>query len=131
MTRYTPALVLALLTGCGSGGPANVTGTVTLDGQAVPNGAVTFVMTEGGSGREGAVIRDGAFEAKLKPGRYRVELTGQKKVGTRRQKGFDGKEEEVVLTEELFPARYNLKSELHEDIKSGTNTIKLDLKSGK
>ena len=58
-------------------------------------------------------------------------MTGQKPVGTRRQKGFDGKEEEVKVTEQLFPERYNTKSELVETIKPGSNTIKLDLKSGR
>jgi hypothetical protein len=132
MTRSLPtALLLASLCGCGGGGPSHVTGSVALDGRPVADGAVTFVMTEGGSDREGAVIRDGAFEVRLKPGRYRVELTGQKPVGTRRQKGFDGKEEEVKVTEQLFPERYNAKSELIETIMPGSNTIKLDLKSGR
>ncbi|HYH65185.1 MAG TPA: hypothetical protein VD866_10865 [Urbifossiella sp.] len=132
MTRCLPAaLLLASLSGCGGDGPSHVTGSVTLDGRPVADGAVTFVMTGGGSDREGAVIRDGAFEVKLKPGRYRVELTGQKQVGTRRQKGFDGKEEEVRVTEPLFPERFNTKSELVEDIKPGSNTMKFDLKSGR
>jgi hypothetical protein len=64
----------------------------------------------------------------LPTGKYKLELNGQKVVGKRKQKAFDGSDEEVDLTEELFPPRYNSQSELIEDIKAGANTIKLDLK---
>ena len=135
MPLRAPSLLALFLSlaGCGGagGGKAAVTGTVTLDGQPVSAGTVTFVKSEGGAVREGAVVRDGAFEAKIPPGTYRVEVTGQKVTGKRKQKGFDGKDEELVITEEMFPARYNTQSELREEIKSGTNTVKLDLKSGK
>ena len=102
-----------------------------MDGQPVGSGAITFTRTEGELVREGAVIQDGSFRASLPPGAYKLELTGQKVVTTRKQKGFDGKDEEVPITEELFPERYNTKSELTEVIKPGKSAMKLDLKSGK
>lgn len=115
--------------GC-SDGNSSVSGTVTLDGQPVTRGAVTFVKQGGELAREGAVIQDGKFQAVLPPGKYKLELNGQKVVGKRKQKAFDGSDEEVELTEELFPARYNTQTELIENIKPGANAIKLDLKSG-
>ncbi len=118
------------LMGCGDG-KGSVQGTVTFDGQPVANGTVTFVKTEGGLIREGAVIKDGSFQAHVPPGKYKIEVNAQKVVGKRRQKGFSGAEEEVELTEEMFPERYNTKTELSEEIKSGPNIIKLDLKSGR
>lgn len=123
-------LICAPICGCGDS-QANVTGTITMDGQPVPSGSITFVKAEGGQVREGAVIKDGGFQAKLPPGKYKIELSGQKVVGKRTQKGFDGKDEVIELTEPLFPERYNTKTELSEDIKSGANTVKLDLKSTK
>jgi hypothetical protein len=124
------ALALPLLVGCGDG-KASVNGTVTLDAQPVASGVITFVKVEGNLAREGAVIKDGAFQAALLPGRYKLELTGQKVVGKRKQKGFDGADEEVELTAELFPAHYNTRSDLTQDFKPGPNTLKLDLKTTK
>jgi hypothetical protein len=118
-----PFLALA---GCSD---TTTSGTVTMDGQPVKSGAITFIKTEGELVRAGAVIRDGAFQAKLAPGKYRIELTGQKVIGTRKQKGFDGKDEEVELTEELFPERYNARTELSQEIRPGTNKIDLKLDS--
>lgn len=135
MRRFTSSVLLLTLiataSGCGDGKGAVVKGTVMLDGKAVPNGSVTFVKSEGGLVREGATITDGAFTANLPPGKYKVELNGQKLVGKRKQKGFDGKMEEIDLTEEMFPENYNSKSELSEVISAGNNTIKFDLKSKK
>ena len=119
-----------MVTGCGDR-KSVVTGTVTMDGEPVKSGAIAFVKTEGELAREGAVIQDGSFRASVPPGTYKLELQGQKVVGKRKQKGFDGKDEEVELSEELFPEQYNVKSVLSEVIKPGQNTVKLDLKSGK
>lgn len=110
----------AFLGGCVDGfGPVN--GTIHFDGQPVKAGSITFVKTEGGLAREGAVIENGIFRARLQPGKYLV--------GKRKQKGFDGKGEEVDLTEELFPDRFNSKTELTQVIISGLNTINLKLES--
>jgi hypothetical protein len=117
------------LLGC-SGGKTSVTGTVTLDSQPVTSGMITFIRQDGELVREGAVIKDGRFEAQVPSGKYRIELNGQKVVSKRKQKGFDGKDEEVDVTEELFPAHYNTNSKLTEEIKAGHNTINLDLKGG-
>lgn len=117
---------LCLVIGC-SEGKSSISGTVTFDGEPVKNGSVTFVKSEGELLRAGAVITDGAFQASLPPGEYKIELNAQKVVGTRKQKGFDGKDEEVPETKELFPDRYNTKTTLTKKIVRGANTVKLDL----
>jgi len=119
--------LVAFLTLIGCVDSTTVSGTVSMDGQPVKSGAITFVKTDGELVRAGAVISDGTFQAKLAPGKYRIELTGQKVVGKRKQKGFDGKDEEVESTEELFPERYNAKTELSQEIKPGPNKIDLKL----
>ena len=121
------ACCLTLL-GC-SDGKSSVHGTVTLDGQSVARGSVTFTKQGSELVREGAVIQDGGFHAVIPPGTYKLELNGQKVVGKRKQKAFDGSDEEVEITEELFPQRYNTQSQLIQEIKSGANAVKLDLKS--
>ncbi len=122
--------MLASLPGCRDRSKSIITGSVTMDGQPVTSGSVTFVKQGGELVREGAVIDRGTFHATVPPGNYKLELNGQKVVGKRKQKDFDGKDEEVDITEEAFPARYNTKSELLQEIKPGANAIKLDLKSG-
>ena len=62
----------------------------------------------------------------LPPGNYKVELNAQKVISTRKQKGFDGKDEEVQITDELFPERYNAKSTLTAKVEPGTNKLKFD-----
>jgi hypothetical protein len=116
----------AAVAGC-SGGKSSVSGSVTLDGKPVASGAITFVKQDGELVREGAIIKDGAFQALVPPGTYRLELNGQKVTGKRIQKGLDGKDEEVPLTAELFPEQYNVKSELTQEIKPGSNIVNLDL----
>src|SRR3982750_3330474 len=96
-------LAICLLTAGCSDGKSSVTGSVTLDGQPISQGAITFVKQGSVLTREGAVITGGAFHATLPPGEYKVELNAQKVVGKRKQKGFDGKDEELEITEEAFP----------------------------
>jgi hypothetical protein len=119
--------LIVFLTGCGDG-KGVVNGTVSYDGQPVKSGSVTFISVEGEPVREGAVITDGAFKATVPPGKYKVELSGTRPAGNRTQKGFDGKEEVIEMTEEIFPDYYGSKSELTETIKPGVNNITLNLK---
>jgi hypothetical protein len=128
--RLLGLFLLVALTGCGDE-QGSVEGTVTFDGKPVESGTITFVRTEGGLVREGAVIKDGAFQAHVPPGRYKIEVSAQKTVSKRKQKGFDGNWEEIELKDEFIPEWYNTKTELSEEIKPGRNTIKLDLKSKK
>src|SRR5262249_48986593 len=122
--------LFAALSGCGDG-KTTVSGTVALDGQPVADATITFVKTEGDLVREGASIKDGRFQVRVPPGKYRIELDGRKVIGKIRQKGSYGQDEEVEQTANLFPEKFNSKSELTEEIKPGVNEIKLDLKSAK
>jgi hypothetical protein len=119
---------LGFIAAC-SDGKTKVTGSVTFDGKPVTSGTVTFVRTDGILAREGAVISQGSFQAVISPGAYQVELNGQKVVGTRKQKGFDGKDEVLETTEELFPERYNRKTELKVEIKPGPNVLLFEAKA--
>ncbi len=123
-------IVCATLAGCGDN-TGDVTGTITFDGKPVADGSLKFLKAAGGEAVGGAVIRDGTFATKLPPGKYKIEIHAQKVVGKRTQKGFDGKDEEIELRDEMIPENYNSKSELEEEIKPGPNAIKFDLKSKK
>ncbi len=68
------AVALALVSGCGGGGvdlgpPIEITGTITLDGQPLPNVEVIFATTE-----EGVPLAGRRFVAKTGPdGGYKIE----------------------------------------------------------
>jgi hypothetical protein len=132
--RLSLALVglisLAHIVGCGEG-KSSASGIVTFNGEPVASGTITFVKSDGELVREGAIIKDGAFQAHLPPGSYKIELNAQKVVSMCKQKGFDGKDEEVPITEELFPEQYNTKTTLTTKIDRGPNNVKLDIKSTK
>ena len=72
--------------------------------RACTHGTIAFVKSEGELVREGAIVGRDLFSGHIPPGNYKVELNAQKVVGKRKQKAFDGKDEEVELTEELFPS---------------------------
>jgi hypothetical protein len=105
-----------------------VTGMVTLDGQPVEAGAVRFVPVDGASPTGGAPIKAGRYEATVSPGAMRVEITAPKVVGQR--KTYDTPDSPVEdVVEEMIPARYNLKTELTVEVKSGKQSQDFKLTS--
>jgi hypothetical protein len=113
-----PALAL-WAAGCSDGSTTTLTGTVTLDGQPLPEGTVRLVPTDPTKGgTAGAAIKDGKFTAEVPPGELRVEISAPKVVGKR--KAYDTPESPTVdIVEELIPARYNVNSELKVTVKKG------------
>jgi hypothetical protein len=127
LTRIGGCLLLASLAGCGVGKPT-LDGTVTLDGAPLANGTVLLVKTDGGLVREGAVIKDGAFQVKLPAGKYRAEINARKVTGKQKVEGI-GPTAEAEETSELIPEWYNSKSELAVEITPGHNEVRWDLHS--
>ena len=123
-------LVFVLLSACNQG-PAvgTLTGEVTFDGQPVKDGHILLTPLDGNGQTGGGSIRDGKLLAdKVPVGKMKVELHGNKVVGKR--KAYDTPEspwEDEVA--ELFPAKYNSKSDLTLDVKKGSQEVKYELKS--
>ena len=73
-------LCLIAIAGCGSPLPATVEGTVTLDDEPIPPGAVVFYPVAGGAAVHGRVADDGSFTLTtgttqgLQPGEYTVTV---------------------------------------------------------
>jgi len=122
---FAALLCFGLLGGnAGCGPPAEqgtVTGTVTLDGAPLAEGAVRFVPVAGDAPTSGATITEGVFTAEVPFGQMRVEFTAAKVVGAREM--YEGMPDSPVvnIVEELIPAKYNVRSELMVDIQPGTN----------
>lgn len=72
-TSLLCVMFLAGLSGCGSG-DSSLRGAITLDGDPLPNGAISLVPLDGGP-TVGAEIQDGAYRIEsLLAGRYRVDI---------------------------------------------------------
>ena len=120
-----------LLCGCGEppareGDPTvTVTGTVTLDGQPVPIGNVTFLDPKQEAPRRYVVpIQDGGFQRDVPPGSFRVEVSWPEEV-VEDEDGVGG-----GMPVERIPARYNVESELTAELKLGEPAeLSFDLKS--
>jgi len=121
--------LVLVLAGCGNATPT-VTGLVTIDGQAVAQGAIVFIRNDGERAREGGGIVEGRYQSRMPAGTYKVEVTASTVVGKRTDDTY-GQTVEVNVTEELIPERYNKKTELRAEIKSGRNTADFTLTSGK
>ena len=110
-----------LCVGCGSDDGMNrkaISGKVTVDGKAIPNGAVSFEPLQKGGIGSGAVITAGAYTIAAKdglpPGKYRVRINGTEGPGFKMSPGKMPGDEEMPPTKELVPAKWN--SDSKEDI---------------
>src|SRR5262249_55146491 len=85
MHRQLITIVAALApfipTGCGGPVTFKVTGTVTWQGKEVEAGQITFLPEDGSLHPATAKIVNGRYEAKVPPGRSRVEISAQKDLG--------------------------------------------------
>ena len=131
MKTYLSALLLVALTfatGCGGSGRVEpkkvaVTGTVTVDGQPLPDGMVYFKDIAAGIS-DSAEVKNGEFSGQAEAGKRRVEILAYKTEVT--QMG-DTKTESKVNT---LPAKYNTDSTLSEEVKAdGANSYKFDVSS--
>ncbi len=128
-SSYALAVAFSILAGC-STGPAvgTVGGDVTLDGQPVKDGRISFTPLDGQGSTGGAAIVDGKFKAEVPVAKMKVEINGNKVIGKR--KAYDTPEsplmDEVV---EIIPPRYNFNSELSLDVKQGVQDVKYELTS--
>jgi len=139
MTRRWPTclacgLALVLLAGCSS--KPSISGKVNFDNTPVDEGSITF-LPEGGQRAEGArataEIKDGKYEIPSEkgppPGKYRVEIFWKKKTGKQIQNPTDPGTM-IDESKQVIPEKYNVKSELTAEVKSGANTFDFDLKAG-
>jgi hypothetical protein len=132
-SRYTIAILCASvvmpLAGCGGvSDVGSVTGTVTLDGQPVPDATVIFQPEVEGPQSTGRTDATGKFELAYsttgigaKVGKHKVLITtGGKKPDS------SGNLTEVP---ETIPEKYNAKSELTVEVTPGRNTHDFELTS--
>ena len=116
--------------GCAGSEPqlAEVSGTVQLDGTPIEEGSIQFIPVEGAKGPgAGGVITHGKYhitrDKGVTVGKNRVELRAFRKTGRR---VIDATGPPGTTTDErvqAFPAEYNDRSTVVEEIQPGSNTI--------
>jgi len=144
---------LCVLNGCGGAGGyegkerAAVSGTVTLDGNPLPFGTISFVPVSGEGRRANGTINDGSYSIpeNLGPnlGEYKVAIIGSEKPagGGEEEDGGEEQDDGAMDDEDqeptqwtpgedaMVPARYNTETELTCTIKAGENKLDFPLTS--
>jgi hypothetical protein len=126
--------VVLLSSGCGDGGPkrASVSGRVTIDGQPLPEGAITFIPEPPNQGpTAGGIIREGDYKIEGSKGPIvglnRVEVRGAIRTG---RTVPDPRMPSMQIDEVLnVPRRYHSPSELTRALSSGENNFDFELQS--
>ena len=104
------------LSGCGQNGRQALSGSVTLDGQPLASGSITFQPMAGSTGStSGTSIQDGNFTIDktngLLPGKYAVSIQSSWKTGRMKNEGG-------VQIPELIPLRFHPETPLEAIISS-------------
>ncbi|MFH1924018.1 MAG: hypothetical protein ABIP48_29540 [Planctomycetota bacterium] len=126
------AVLLVVIAGCDGSNRAGVTGEVTLDGQPVEDGTISFVPS-GGAAAWGD-IKGGRYSISAAEGpgvgTSRVEIRWDRKTGKKSPAVPPAPPDTMIEeTEEAVPARYNAESELKAEVKSGKNTFDFKLEA--
>jgi hypothetical protein len=109
-----------LFAGCGSG-LATVSGEVSVDGKAVEKGVISYVPADGPGEPATANIENGRYELRTSPGNKRVQISVPVVVD-RRKDSPAANAQTIEITRETLPERFNSKTELTFEVKSGSNT---------
>lgn len=133
---HTCSLLFAglFLAGCGSSdGPAlyPVVGTVTFDGQNIPEGRILFREVGAQQRGFGASIEDGRYALETTEGKMSVRITASRDVPGKFAESPAGPDEPQVPVREMYiPPKYNSRTELEVTVESsGTNQFDFDLNS--
>jgi hypothetical protein len=130
------AIALILLSGCGGADPLGrqaISGTVTLNGQPVDNGAIAFEPLDLQKGvGSGANIVGGKYsipqQQGLTPGKYLVRISSADRSQAEPVEEMPG-EAPKMMAKERIPAHWNLKSEQQIEVTAdGDHVYDFDIK---
>jgi hypothetical protein len=110
-----------LFCGCPAPKDAEVSGTVTVDGQLIESGAIRFDPVDGQTPTAGGLIKDGRYSVRVPITTMKVSISAPKVVGKKKIYADQPNSPEMPITVEALPARYNEKTELRLEVKPGVN----------
>jgi hypothetical protein len=128
------AVIVTCAVGCSDpyAGRQGVSGKVTLAGQPLKAGSITFFPMENQGTQSGAGIENGAYtvprQSGLKPGKYRIEITaGDGRTPSNEEAGNPGGSTNIVSVD-LVPEDWNTKSKKEVEVKAtGPNTFDFEI----
>jgi hypothetical protein len=124
------ALTLGALVGCGGRTDlAGVTGTVTLDGQPLPDALVIFTPLTGGRPAAGRTDAQGKYELVFDR-ESQGAMLGEHLVTITTGETLTLEDGSQKTTPEKVPAEYNSKSDVRAVIEDGANVFDWKLESG-
>lgn len=117
-------LLVVLVTGCSSGDFGTVTGKVTADGEPLPNALITFFPQPDGRSSAGRTDENGEYELVFSRAQ-KGAMVGEHvvRISTANEGGDYG----TNAAKESIPAKYNVASELVEEVTPGSNVINFEL----
>jgi hypothetical protein len=127
---FAVAIVCAFAPGCSTNQDGidrvSVSGAVTLDGEPLKSGSITF-SPKGNGPSAGGVIEDGSYsvstEAGPSAGKYSVEIRSMAPTG-RKIPNYDGAPGEMMEeTYDIVPPNYNSRTELNVEFKNGSKNV--------
>jgi hypothetical protein len=122
-------LGFALSSGCGGsqGAKCTISGKVTVDGQPVEAGTISFEPAAGDAPSGGGEIKAGSYTAVVPRGSHKVRINVPKVIGERPSYGPGSPP--IKTYAESLPPRYNDKTELTADAQDSTATKDFQLTS--
>jgi hypothetical protein len=136
LRRATCVFVIAsgllIWSGCDGNSRARVQGTITLDGQPIELGAISFIPVDGQSPTTGGPITNGQYSvANVPVGEMKVAISGSKVVGKKKLYQDRPDSPEMPITENPVPAQFSdlQNTTLRLDVKPGTNGKNWELNS--
>ncbi len=129
MTRWFAAAGWAacfgFLAGCSGGEqPAEVSGTVLMDGKPLPEGEIIFASPDASKTPVGGPIKDGKYAIAVLPGDKIVKIAASRP--TKIPDPVMG----AAAREALIGVEFNIKSKLTADVKPGKNeNVNFEVKS--
>jgi len=119
----TLGVAVVLFAGCQTDPFVDVSGTVTLDGNPIPEGEIIFLAPDGSATPSAGPIRDGKFKCRATRGMKKVQINATRDTGRKEMDGWP-------IRESIIPERYNTRTELTADVgASKTNDFTFELSS--
>jgi len=130
------ALIIALaasflaLAGCGKwSNLIEVEGTVTVNGQPLADGDISFFPADPQYGGEGGKIKDGKYRLKARPGKNKVEIRATREVAGKKMPSAAGPDAPAdAVFESYLPKQYNEETTLEADVGAGKTNFPFELK---
>jgi hypothetical protein len=118
-----------LIVGCSGNSKLSVSGSVTLDGEPLSDGIITFTPLDGSGANAGTVIFNGEYQVEVMPGKKLARIEGYKTVAVKKVK-MGSKEIDAPDKRPIVPKQYNSESKLEVDVDSSHREHNFELKGG-